>query len=89
MQIDLAKVSAVLQSLATDQGKQIVQELYDQLQQFRAQLNPALNDAEFRHMMQTLFSQQVVSETPPAKITMVDIGRGFQIREAAVAGDQI
>ena len=86
MNIDLDKVSKALQGLSSDQGSRVVGELHQQLEQFRKQLGTDLNDAEFRHVMQTLFAQQTVSA--PQGVSMENVGGGFQIRRAVAGGGQ-
>jgi hypothetical protein len=78
MHIDLANVSKALQTLRSEHGQKVMKEVHEQLGQFRKQIGVDLNDAEFRHVMQTLFAQQVVSGN--AAVTLENVGGGFQVR---------
>lgn len=78
MQIDLSNVSKALQTLRSEHGQKVMREVHEQLNQFRKQIGVDLNDAEFRHVMQTLFAQQVVSGN--TGVSLESVGGGFQIR---------
>jgi hypothetical protein len=80
MNIDLKKTSDAIDAITTDKGKRALEELHGGLQSFRSQLGGALNDAEFRYVMQTLFNEQVVTAPPEQAKKAVTLSHGFTLR---------
>ena len=63
MIIDLEKASEVLQSLPEEKVESLGK-LWDSIQQFKSDVAPDLNPYEFKYVMQTLITQQVVGADP-------------------------